>query len=387
MRIYLDFNATAPLRPEALAAMLAALEAHGNAQSVHAEGRAARATIERARKDVAELAGASPDTVVFTSGGSEANALALRGAVRGAAAAGERVTRLIVSAVEHESVHANALACEETTAGLRVLTCPVTASGVVDLVALRRLLEEGKGRALVSLMAANNETGVVQPVAEAAAMAREHEALFHCDAVQAFGKSVVNVAEWDADYVSMSAHKLGGPQGIGALIARQGAPLQPQTRGGGQELGRRAGTENVAGIAGFAAAAQAAARDLANTGVRLARREALERRLKIASPDTIVFGEGVDRLANTVCVAAPAVPAENMVIALDLDGIAVSAGAACSSGKVTQCRVLTAMGVEPRVAASAIRVSFGWSTKDEELAAFAEAWARIVKRAEARAAA
>jgi cysteine desulfurase len=187
------------------------------------------------------------------------------------------------------------------------------------------------------------------------------------------------------DYLSLSAHKLGGPQGVGALIARQGAPLEPQIRGGGQEFGRRAGTENVAAIAGFAAAAEAAARDPLHA--RLAQREILERRLKAASPGTIVFGEDAERLANTICVAAPAVPAENMVIALDLDGFAVSAGAACSSGKVTQSRVLAAMGVEPRLAAAAIRVSFGWATTDEELAAFADAWARIVKRAEARAAA
>jgi cysteine desulfurase len=232
-------------------------------------------------------------------------------------------------------------------------------------------------------MAANNETGVIQPVAEAASIAHAAGALIHCDAAQAFGKSEVNMAAWGVDYLSLSAHKLGGPQGVGALIARQGAPLEPQIRGGGQEFGRRAGTENVAAIAGFAAAAEAAARSPLN----LAQRETLERRLKAASADTIVFGEGVDRLANTICVAAPAVPAENMVIALDLDGFAVSAGAACSSGKVTQSRVLAAMGVEPRVAASAVRISFGWGTTDEELAAFADAWGRIVKRAQARAAA
>jgi cysteine desulfurase len=363
--------------------MLAALDAVGNAQSVHAEGRAARATIEAARKTIAALAGAASDDVIFVSGGSEANALALRGAIAGAASAGERITRLVVSAIEHESLHANAAACEEAVAGLRVLECPVTASGVVDLAELRRLLEEGKGRALVSLMAANNETGVIQPVAEAASIARAAHALVHCDAAQAFGKSDVNMSAWGVDYLSLSAHKLGGPQGVGALIARQGAPLTSQIRGGGQEFGRRAGTENVAAIAAFAAAAVAAARDPSN----LARREMLERRLKAASGDTIVFGEAVARLANTICVAAPAVPAENMVIALDLDGFAVSAGAACSSGKVTQSRVLAAIGVEQHLAAAAIRVSFGWATTDDELAAFADAWGRIVKRAQARAAA
>ena len=380
MRTYLDYNATAPLRPEARAAMLAAFDAAGNAQSVHAEGRGARALIETARREVAALAGAAADDVIFTSGGSEANALALRGALQAAANAGERVTRLIVSAIEHDSVLANAAACEEAFAGIRMIVCPVTRDGVVDLDELRRLLMEGKGRALVSLMAVNNETGVVQPIAEAEGLARANGALFHCDAVQAAGKIPLNTN--GAHYVTLSAHKLGGPQGVGALIVRQGAPLAPQVRGGGQEHGRRAGTENVAAIAGFGAAAVAAGRDRKN-----AWRENLERRLKVAAPDAVVFGSAVDRLPNTVCIAAPAVPSENMVIALDLDGFAVSAGAACSSGNVTRSHVLAAMGVDPQLAACAIRVSFGWNTKEEELAAFADTWARIVRRAGARAAA
>lgn len=384
MRIYLDYNATAPLRPQAHAAMLAALETQGNAQSVHAEGRRARSLIEDARRRVARLAGAAADEVTFISSGSEANALASRGAIQGAAASGERVTRLIISAIEHDSVRANASACEETIPGLRLLTCPVNSDGVIDLDALRHLLAEGKGRALVSLMAANNETGVVEPVAQAAAIAHEAGALFHCDAVQAAGKLPLNFAQLGADYMSLSAHKLGGPQGIGALIIRQATPLAPQIKGGGQEYGRRAGTENVAAIAGFGAAAEAAVADATATWTNW--RAELERKLLSACPDAAIFG-GDHRLPNTICVAAPSVPSENMVIALDLDGFAVSAGAACSSGKVTQSHVLTAMGVEPRLAGSAIRVSFGWNTKEQELAAFADAWARIVKRAEARAAA
>lgn len=382
MHVYLDYNATAPLRPEARAAMLAALEAPGNAMSVHGPGRAARASIEKARRQVAAAVGAQADDVIFTGGGTEANTLALRGALQAASAAGERITRLIVSAIEHDSVRATAAACGESIAGLRVLTAPVTRTGKLDLAEFKRLLDEGKGRALVSLMAANNETGVIQPVAEAAATAKAHHALVHCDAVQALGKTPVNIAGLSADYVSFSAHKIGGPQGVGALIVRQGAPLAPQMLGGGQEFGRRAGTHNVAAIAAFGAAVEAATLALPTSAARTE----LERRLKAACMDAEIFGEAEHRLANTICIASPTIPSENMVIALDLAGFAVSAGAACSSGKVTQSHVLTAMGVAPQVAASAIRVSFGWNTQEQELSAFADAWSRIVKRAQARAA-
>lgn len=381
MRVYLDHNATSPLRPEARAAMLAAMDATGNAQSVHADGRRARATIEAARATVARAVSASTDDVVFTSGGSESNALALRGAVQGAAAAGERITRLIVSAIEHDSVRAAASLCEETVPGLRLLTCPVLASGVVDLNALGRLLSEGKGRALVSLMWANNETGAVQPVADAAKIAHAHGALVHSDAVQAVGK--ISVDARSVDYLSFNAHKFGGPLGVGALIVRAGAPLASQVRGGGQEFGRRAGTENVAAIAGFAAAVEAAQRCRLGEGLR----STLERKLLAGNSRAVVFCADAERLPNTICVAAPGVPSENMVIALDLDGFSVSAGAACSSGKVAQSHVLTAMGVEPVLASCAIRVSFGWNTTEQDLTAFADAWLKIVKRAEARVAA
>ncbi|NOT42509.1 MAG: cysteine desulfurase [Alphaproteobacteria bacterium] len=381
MRVYLDHNATSPLRPEARTAMLAALEAPGNALSVHADGRRARTTIEAARRAVAAAAGANADDVIFTSGGSEANALALRGAVQGAGVAGERITRLIISAIEHDSLRATAALCEETVPGLRILVCPVTASGVADLDELRQMLSEGKGRALVSLMAANNETGVVQPVAEAAKIAHAHGALMHSDAVQAMGKIAVDAKSFD--YLSFNAHKFGGPQGVGALVVRQGAPLAPQIRGGGQEFGRRAGTENVAAIAGFAAAVEAAQHSRLNALWR----DGLERRLLAAVPHAVVFGFEGERLPNTLCIAAPGVPSENMVIALDLEGFSVSAGAACSSGKVTQSHVLSAMGVETALAARAIRVSFGWNTSEQDLTAFADAWTKIVKRAQARVAA
>jgi cysteine desulfurase len=383
MRVYLDHNATSPLRPEARAVMIAALDAPGNALSVHADGRHARATIEAARGQVAHAVGAAADDIVFTSGGSESNALALRGAIQGAAAAGERITRLIISAVEHDSVRATADFCEETVPGLRVVVCPVTRAGVVDTSEFVRLLSEGRGRALVSLMSANNETGAVQPLAEVAKLARASKALVHSDAVQAVGKVSVNFSALGVDYLSFNAHKFGGPQGVGALAVRQGAPLASQIRGGGQEFGRRAGTENVAAIACFGAAVEAAQRVPLNAGWRAN----LERKLQGAVPQAVVFGEEVERLPNTICIAAPGVPAENMVIALDLDGISVSAGAACSSGKVTQSHVLAAMGVEPRLASCAIRMSFGWNTSEQDLALFADAWIKIVKRAEARAAA
>jgi cysteine desulfurase len=383
MRAYLDYNATAPLRPEAKTAMLSALDAPGNALSVHGAGRGARALVEHARRQIATAVGSGADDVIFTSGGTEANTLAIRGALQAASAAGERITRLIISAIEHDSVRATAAACEEEIPGVRVIIAPVTASGTLDLDTFTRLLNEGKGRALVSIMAANNETGALQPVAEAAARAKAHKALVHCDAVQALGKVDVDIKGLGVDYLSLSAHKVGGPQGVGALIVRPGAPLASQLLGGGQEFGRRAGTHNVAGIAAFGAAVDAATRNLPNANARTA----LERKLKAALPDAVIFAEDVERLPNTICIAASAVPSENMVIALDLDGFAVSAGAACSSGKVTQSHVLTAMGVEPNLAASAIRVSFGWATQEQELSAFADAWARIVKRAASRAAA
>ena len=385
MRSYLDYNATAPLRPEAKTVMLAALQSCGNASSVHAEGRQARSIIDEARRDVASLVGVGADNVIFTSGGTEANALALLGSIDEAAKSGARISRLIVSAIEHESVRANAAFCEETKPGLRVAVCPVTAQGQIDLDVLRRLLMEGKGRALVSIMAVNNETGVVQPIKGAVALSRAHGAFVHCDAVQAAGRMPISFDDWDVDYLSLSAHKIAGPQGAGALVVRQDVPLAPQVRGGSQEFGRRAGTENVSVLAGFGAAAKAAAREVIVVQAWAARRDSLERRLRDAG--AVVFGAEAERVVNTICVAAPGVSAATMVIALDLDGFAVSAGSACSSGKVSQSHVLAAMGVDAELAACAIRISFGWHTGDEELTVFAEAWTRVVRRAQSRVAA
>ena len=355
-----------------------ALSIGGNPSSVHGQGRAARAAVERAREQVAALAGARAQDVIFTSGGTEANALALWGAVQGAAEAGARITRLFVSAVEHDSVMANAAALAERVPGLRLEIIPVTGDGVVDLQALRVLLREGKGRALVAVMAANNETGVIQPLAEVAALMKEHDGYLFVDAVQAAGKIAV---DFDAGYLSLSAHKIGGPQGVGALVVRENAPLAATILGGGQERGHRAGTENVAGIAGFGAAANIAAK------MSSVLRERFETELKSDVPDAVIFGASAPRLPNTCNFALPGVAAETAVMALDLDGIMVSSGSACSSGKVRPSHVLNAMGVSDSLARCALRVSFGWNSSDADVDAALSSISHLVSRVKARAAA
>ena len=352
----------------------------GNASSVHAGGRAARALIEQSRAKVAALAGARSEDVIFTSGGTEANGLALWAAVQGAADAGARLTRLFVSAIEHESVLANASSLAERFAGLRLEIIPVTADGVADLEALRVLLREGKGRALIALMAANNETGVIQPVCEAATLAREAGALLFVDGVQAAGK----IALPQADYVTLSAHKVGGPQGVGALIVREGAPFAPRILGGGQERGRRAGTENLSGIAGFGAAAEVARRE---TGRYAALRDRFERGLMELAPDAVIFGAKAARLANTSNFALPGMTAETALMALDLDGVMMSSGAACSSGKVKPSHVLRAMGVGEELARCALRASFGWNSQDADVDAALVSLTKLLARARSRAAA
>jgi cysteine desulfurase len=361
--VYLDHNATSPLRPVALEAMVAALKAGGNPSSVHSIGRAARGTVEKARRQVAALVGALPTEIVFTSGGTEANNLALTGAGR---------RRVLVSAIEHDSVL-------KATSNSEIV--PVDRDGVVDLVALRHLLARPKEPALVSVMLANNETGVLQPIEEVVRMAREVGALVHCDAVQAAGKIEVDLHGSGIDYFSLSAHKLGGPTGVGALVVRSGAPLIPDRMGGGQEINRRAGTENVAGIAGFGAAAEAARNDL-ECGLHdiEAQRDRLEAALLAIAPGTKVFGARSRRLANTSCLSMPFVKAETQVMALDLAGVCVSAGAACSSGKVTRSPVLLAMGVEPSVADTALRVSLGWNSRPQDIDCLIAAWRDLYLR-------
>jgi cysteine desulfurase len=369
-RVYLDWNATAPLRAEARQAMISALELCGNPSSVHAEGRSARKLVENARTIIANAVGALPRNVVFTSGGTEANALALRPGLR--RGSGAPVERLLVSAIEHASV----LAGGSFSAKI-IETIPVTSSGLIDLGRLRALLV-GRPPALVSIMLANNETGALQPVAEAAEIVRDKGCLMHVDAIQAFGKISFNINALNADLVTLSAHKIGGPKGAGALVLAEGLTgLEPLLRGGGQELSRRAGTENVAGIAGFGAAVKAALEALETDTNRLqALRDKLESGLR-QTPGAIVFSDAARRLPNTTLFTVPGLRAETAVIGFDLAGVAVSSGSACSSGKVQPSHVLQAMGFGPELAQGAVRLSLGWSTGDADIDLCLEAWRKL----------
>ncbi len=370
-RAYLDWNATAPLRSEARAAMLQALELAGNPSSVHAEGRAARRAVELARMQVATLVGADPSGVIFTSGGTEANALALSPgwtAGRGA----RTPDRLLVSAIEHPSVLQGG-----RFAPKQVMQIPVTPAGMVDLDALRILLKDTP--ALVSITLANNETGIIQPIREAAAIVHEAGGLLHVDAVQAIGRIGCDLNALDADLLTISGHKIGGPKGVGALIRREALHLSdPLIRGGGQERGLRAGTENVAAIAGFGAAAEAAGNGREAEAARMAAlRERLEAGLRAATPEVIVFGQDQARLPNTTLFTHPGLRAETAVIAFDLEGVAVSSGSACSSGKVQPSHVLEAMAVEPQLARGAIRISSGFATTEHDMDQGLKAWLKL----------
>lgn len=373
--IYADYNATAPVRPEARDAMLAALEVGANPSSVHGPGRAARKLLETARSQVAVAIGARAQDLVFTSGGTEANALALNGVV----AQLDGKCTLLVSAIEHEAVTKNA-----GYAGVAVETAYVTPDGQLDLGWLRERLSrwdtEIEGTPVLALMLANNETGVIQPVAEAAALVREAGGLTHCDAVQGLGKVMVNVNLLGVDYLVLSAHKVGGPQGVGALWIRSGAPLKPVLFGGGQERSLRSGTENLSGIAGFGAATEAAVRDMPKLRALAPLRDAMEAKL-VADAGVTVFGAGVERLPQTSNFAIPGFRAETQVMAMDLGGVAVSSGSACSSGKVKRSLVLGAMGVGDELSECAIRVSFGWDTAPEEFDKVTDVWLTAAQRA------
>ncbi len=360
--VYLDYNATAPLRPAAAEAIARAQGMTGNPSSVHSFGRQARAALETAREQVAALAGAKPAQVVFTSGGTEANNLALAGSGR---------ARILVSGIEHDSILTAAPAAERI---------PVTGDGVVDLAELERLLQADKRPALVCVMLANNETGVIQPLADVVAIAHRAGALVHCDAVQAAGKLALDFTALGVDLMSLSAHKFGGPKGAGALVVADAVPFAAQLRGGGQERGRRAGTENVAAIAGFGAAAVEAARDLSHLQVIAAMRDWLERDAGADVPATRIIGAGAPRLPNTSCLALPGVGAETLVMALDLAGVAVSAGSACSSGKVKASHVLKAMGLGAEIAGSSIRVSLGWASTSADVERFLAVWSEFAGR-------
>ena len=369
-RVYLDWNATTPLRREAREAMAAAWDLPGNPSSVHAEGRHARRLVEGARAGLAGAVGAIQRNVVFTSGGTEANGLALTPGLR--RGAGMPVKRLVVSAIEHASVLAGGRFAAEA-----ISTVAVTNSGLLDLDHLRAALENGP-TALVSVMLANNETGALQPVKEAAEMVHSAGGLLHVDAIQAFGKIPFDVNMMNADLVTLSAHKIGGPKGVGAVVLAEGVlGLEPLLRGGGQELGHRAGTENVAGIAGFGAAATAALSALDDDAIRL---QNLQNRLESGlrqTPGVIVFSDNAPRLPNTTLFTVPGLKAETAVIGFDLAGIAVSSGSACSSGKVQPSHVLKAMGFGPELAQGAVRLSLGWSTLSKDVDRCLEAWRKL----------
>lgn len=344
--------------------MVEAIEVVGNPSSVHAEGRKAREIVEAARAEVALLVGAGPSEVMFTSGGTEANNVAL----------GADWDHVLVSGIEHESVLAPARA-----SGARMVEIPAGRAGVVSLDALERLLSAiAPGQsALVSLQLANNETGVLQPVAEAVDLARSRQSGVHCDAVQAVGRTAIDFAGLGLDLMTVSAHKIGGPKGIGALIVRDGLEVRSLLTGGGQESRRRAGTENVIGIAGFGAAARAARSDLPRMPGLAARRREIEDIVLTHVPGAVIAGSAAQRLPNTVCFTWPGKSAETLLIRLDLEGVAMSSGAACSSGKIGPSHVLTAMGFTEAEARSALRISFGLATGEEEIARLARAIAII----------
>ncbi len=375
MSVYLDHNATSPVRPEAADAVMAALAGGGNPSSVHQHGRAARARVEQARQIIARSICARAEDLIFTSGGTEANNLALHAAKTLGA------TRVIVSAIEHDAVRAAAAA-----SGLAIEVWPVAMDGRARLDWLeQRLATAGDEKILFALMAANNETGVIQPYAEAGRMIAEAGHLYLIDAVQMTGKAPFDFAASYAQFAALSAHKAGGPQGVGALATACDAQVGALIAGGGQEKGRRGGTENVAGISGFAAAITAVS---AGENDRIqALRDRIENRLKAHAPNITLWGDQCERLPNTICLSAPGWPSEIQVIALDLAGFAVSAGSACSSGKVRKSHVLDAMGASDDDASSALRVSLGWTTTEAEADAFADAWLREYDRVRPKAAA
>lgn len=371
MSIYLDHNATTPVRPIAAEAAVAALSRAGNPSSVHAAGRRARMVVEDAREQVAALVGARAEDVIFTSGGTEANNLALANAPRGAAEG-----PVFASAVEHVSVLEGAD---------NITQIPVDQDGVIDLAALAGRLKDALmkaegGRALVSVMLANNETGVIQPIAEVAELAAEYDAVVHCDAVQAAGKLDIDFPSLGVHMMSVSAHKIGGPQGSGALIIAPGHQATAAVRGGGQERSRRGGTENIPGIAGFGSAAAAAKADIAHLQGLARLRDRMEDEITKAQPAAKVFAKSRERLATTSCLTMPGVSSETQVMAFDLDGIAVSAGSACSSGKVAPSHVLAAMGADEDDIKSAIRVSLGWTTTEHDIETFTAAWKALNAR-------
>jgi cysteine desulfurase len=370
--IYLDYNATAPLRPVVKEAIRDAMDSVGNPSSIHGAGRAARRLIETARHSLADLIQCDPTFVTFTSGATEANNTVLTQVP---------VERILVSAIEHPSIWETA---EALRGRIEIGIIPVTADGRVDLAALETLLAADRRPALVSVMLANNETGVIQPLAEIVAIAKRHGALVHTDAVQALGKMDVIWDELNVDFLSLSAHKMGGPAGVGTLVYNHDQPILRLQTGGGQERRRRAGTENLIGIAGFGAACTGAAcqgvADQTPVAQLAVWHQTMEQAMVKAQPKAIIFGATAPRLGNVTQIALPGVTADKQLMALDLAGFAVSSGSACSSGSIKPSHVLQAMGVADDLAKCAIRVSSGWATTEDELKAFTQAWIAMADR-------
>ena len=372
--VYLDHNATTEVYPAVKKAILHALDVTGNASSVHGAGRAARKLIEDSRESVAALVAAKPENVIFNSGGTESNNMAIR-------FFGNRIrkNRILASAVEHDSV---------LKVSPNIELIPVDNDGIVNLKALDEMLalsssSKGGNNTLVSVMLANNETGVIQPIKEVVSVARHHGALVHCDAVQAAGKVPIDINSLGVDFLSLSAHKIGGPAGVGALVIKEGLAkiikLSPILYGGGQERGHRAGSENISGIMGFGLAAKHALENLPKIKNLATLRDQVEEKLSIHK-DVRIFGAGVSRLANTCNLTMPGVAADRQLIAFDLAGISLSAGSACSSGKVKPSHVLAAMGIVDEVSSTAIRISLGWTTKNQDIDRFIKVWNEIFKR-------
>jgi cysteine desulfurase len=378
-RTYMDWNATAPLSEPARRAMMDALLLPGNASSVHAEGRAARAAVEKARRQVARLVGAEPAHVTFTSGATEAANHVLTPEYRMGRSA-VAVSQLYVSAIEHPAIREGGRFASD-----QVTEVPVTPNGLLDLAALDDILsrhDHSVGMAMVAVMLVNNETGIIQPVREAADIVRRYRGLLVVDAVQAAGRLSFGIAALDADFLIISSHKIGGPKGVGALVSR-GEVLMPKPliRGGGQEKGHRSGTENFHAVVGFGAAAEAMSEELGVRNKRIAElRSRLEQAMRSAARDVVLYGADAPRVANTTFFSLPGLKAETGQIAFDLEGISLSAGSACSSGKVGQSHVLTAMGVRD---ASALRISMGPETTVADVDAAIAAFAKIAGRRKA----
>jgi cysteine desulfurase len=363
MTVYLDHNATAPLHPAAWEKMQEILRFPGNASAVHKGGRQARKRIEESRQTLLKHVNAGPrDVLVFTSGATEANNMALLGS---------GMERMIVSSIEHPSVLNAAPHAEKI---------PVTTDGIIDLSALEKMLTGNTRQTIISVMMVNNETGVIQPMAEVCSLARKYGALVHTDAVQALGRLPIDIQKLGVDFMSFSAHKIGGPQGVGCLIIANCAVIAPLLKGGNQEKNLRAGTENLAGIAGFAAAVENI--DVAGYQTRIGvLRDTLEKSLKSIAPDVVFFGAGAERVANTTMFACKNMPSDMQLIGLDLAGIAASNGSACSSGTVAVSHVLKSMGVPADIASCALRVSLGYGTTAEDIEKFLKCWTDLYARA------